>query len=31
MAARFGMTPADRAKLGEQSADELDPAAEFIA
>jgi phage terminase small subunit len=31
MFARFGMTPTDRARLGEQSAEELDPAAEFIA
>jgi phage terminase small subunit len=29
--AKFGATPADRARLGEQSADEIDPAAEFIA
>lgn len=29
--ARFGMTPTDRARLGEQSAEEIDPAAEFIA
>jgi phage terminase small subunit len=29
--AKFGATPTDRARLGEQSADELDPAAEFIA
>lgn len=28
---RFGMTPTDRARLGEQSAEEIDPAAEFIA
>ncbi len=29
--ARFGMTPTDRARLGEQSAEDIDPAAEFIA
>jgi phage terminase small subunit len=27
----FGMTPTDRAKLGEQTESEHDPAAEFIA
>ena len=31
MFARFGMTPADRARLGEQSHEDVDPAAEFIA
>jgi hypothetical protein len=29
--AKFGMTPIDRARLGEQSAEDVDPAAEFIA
>lgn len=29
--AKFGMTPTDRARLGEQSAEDVDPAAEFIA
>jgi phage terminase small subunit len=29
--AKFGMTPSDRAKLGEVSPQDFDPAAEFIA
>lgn len=31
MAARFGMTPADRAKLGENSESDLDPAAKYVS
>ena len=31
LAAKFGLTPQDRARLGEAAADEFDPAAEFIA
>jgi phage terminase small subunit len=30
MAARFGLTPQDRARLGEIDLDEFDPAAEFV-
>ena len=29
--AKFGMTPSDRARLGEVSPEQYDPAAEFIA
>ena len=29
--AKFGMTPTDRARMGEITTDEYDPAAEFIA
>ncbi|MCC6492153.1 MAG: hypothetical protein IT424_03935 [Pirellulales bacterium] len=30
LAGKFGLTPADRARLGEADADAFDPAAEFV-
>lgn len=31
LAARFGLTPSDRARLGEKTTEEDDPAAKFLA